>query len=185
MRERARWTPVGTYAALTGLLVAIALGAAALMHIAEHQGIPWSTLSREAQRFATGVEGVGLIAAIVLLVLLLFAYRLLGADLDRRLHVHLWLAAVLVPGIATHAIMAGMHLAGVPGEAIHVGLVALGSVAVALIGALAVTGEMIRRGASGSLPRWLHGPLAISLTILVAAHIVVAASHSAMHNSFV
>jgi hypothetical protein len=180
-----RWTPVGTYAALTALLVAIALGAAALMHIGEHQGIPWSTLPARAQQFAVGVEGVGMAVAIVLLVLLLFAHGLLEARRDVRPQLHLAFAAVLVPGVITHATMATIHVGSVPSEALHVGLIALGAVAVVLILALAVTGALIRRGSLSRLPRLLHGPLAIALALLASGHIVAAASHSAMHNSFV
>jgi hypothetical protein len=184
METRRRWTPVGTYATLTGLLVAIALAAAGLMHIGEHGSMPWSTLPVQAQRFAVGVEGIGLTAAIALMVLLLFAHHLFEVRQDLRLTVHLGLTAVLVPGAATHAVMAVAHIQGVPAEPLHAGLVALGVVATCLIVALAVTGALIRRGVQG-VPRFLHGPLAIALALMVAGHIVVAASHSAMHNSFV
>jgi hypothetical protein len=185
METRTRWTPVGTYAALTGLLVAIALGAAGLMHIGEHESIPWSTLPVQAQRFAIGVEGIGLTSAIVLMVLLLFAHQLLEVRPGRRLPLHLGLAAMLVPGVAAHAVLALVHVRSVPAEPLHAGLLLLGGVAVGLIAALAVTGVLIQRGSVQRLPRFLHGPLALALALMVAGHVVVAASHSAMHNSFV
>jgi hypothetical protein len=185
MDAKARWTPVGTYAALTVLLVAIALGAAGLMHIAEHESIPWSALPMRAQQFAIGVEGVGLTAAIVLLGLLLAAFRLLGPETAEKLRVHLGLAVVLFPGVATHAALAVAHVESVPAESMHAALIALGILAACLVVALAVTGEMLRRGASSMIPRWLHAPLAIALALTASAHIVLAASHSAMHNSFV
>jgi hypothetical protein len=185
VETRARWTPVGTYAALAGLLVAIALGAAGLMHIAEHESIPWSTLPIQAQRFAMGVEGIGLSAALVLLVLLLIAHRLVEVRPEVRAPAHVGLAAVLAPGLVTHAAMAVVHIGAVPAESIHLGLIVLGAVAVCLVVALAVTGAMIRRGSARRFPRLLHRPLSVALALVVAGHIVVAASHSAMHNSFV
>jgi hypothetical protein len=185
MAVRRRWTPVGTYAALTALLVAIGLGAAGLMHILEHESIPWSKLPIAAQRFAMGVEGVGLSAAIVLLTLLLAAYRLLGPEEGVSLPWHLAIVAVLVPGVLTHATLAVVHVASVPADAVHAGVIALGALAVCLVVALAVTGELVRRGKAGGFPRWIHGPLAIALTLAVAGHIVIAAAHSAMHDSFV
>lgn len=185
MEARPRWTPVGAYAAVTGLLVAIALGAAGLMHVAEHGSIPWSELPVQAQRFAIGVESVGLSAAIVLLVLLLLAHRLIETRADLRLPLHIGMAAILLPGVVTHALMAIAHSRTVPAGSIHVGLIALGAAATCLIVALSVTGAMIQRGSARRLPRALHRPLAIALTLMVAGHVIVAATHSAMHDSFV
>lgn len=185
MEAKARWTPVGTYAALTALLIATAMGAAAIMHVAEHESMPWSTLPIQVQRFAMGAEGVGLTAAIVLLVLLLVAFRLVDVKPDLRLSLHLGFGAVLLPGVVTHAIMAVAHVRSVPAEPIHAGLIALGAVAVCLIAGLAITGSMIQRGSANKIPRLLHAPLAIALALLVAGHVLTAASHSAMHNSFV
>jgi hypothetical protein len=181
---RRRWTPVGAYAALAGLLTAIGLSAAALMHQGEHGSIPWSTLPIGAQRFAEGGEGVGFFSAVVLLAMMMVAHRLFEVSDEARRAWHLALAAVLGPAVLFHGALAITHVLMVPAETIHIGLVALGTIGVLLILALATTGVMIERGVASRLPRLVHGPLALALTLVISGHIVVAASHSAMHNSF-
>jgi len=98
MDAKARWTPVGTYATLVAMLVAVGRGAAGVIYVPAHQSIPWSTIPAQAQRFTMGVDGVGLGVALVLVGLLFHAFSLIDVRPELRFPLHLGLVAVVVTG---------------------------------------------------------------------------------------
>jgi hypothetical protein len=181
MDAKAHWTPVGTYAMLTALLVAVGLGAAGVMYVAEHPSTSWSTIPAQAQRFAIGVDGAGLVTSLLLVGLLLSAFSMVDVRPDLRFPLHLGLVALLVAGVVIHVVMATLHVASLPVAPVQVALVVLGVLAVCLIAGLATTGALIKRGSTSKLPRLLHAPFAIAVGLLVTGHIAVAVSGSVMH----
>lgn len=182
METRTHWTPVGTYAAVNAFLLATALGAAALMHIGEHEAIPWSSLSPQAQHLEVAADGAGLMVALCIAAGLFLGAELFDVGEGIRVPVHAVLAAGATALVMVHAGLAVAHVLETPSDVAHLALLVVGAAAALFL--LALAGWRLWRSAGAALPNAVHRGLAIALALVGGGHILIAVSHSAMHGTF-